>query len=304
MSGAKLPQKIEVTYNNRRYNGCGRYLADYRLSDIWKLVSINDTPIDAKKLQKGAPTLEINLRDGQVIGRSGCNGFGGLVELKGRYLTISRKAGTMMFCEDDGFEKRHYELLSPKEIIKTKNSCYKISLTLVKQNAGASVINNPEIPDSRNDEAVEETSNSIMNSLKGALSGVGLKQVIDMFSSGKADTNNLVVQQATGDLTGKLQDKFGLDNQQAAGVAGSLVPEVMNQLAQKAADPADDSFDLQSIFNQLSGGKTSGMNLQEMLSKFKGGLDKDGDGDVDFQDLKTAFSGDGSIMDKVKGMFK
>ena len=175
---------------------------------------------------------------------------------------------------------------------------------LVKQNAGAAIDNNPVIPENRNAEAIQETSNSIMDTLQNALSGAGLKQVMDMFSSGKADANNPVVQQATGDLTGRLQDKFGLNSQQAAGVAGSLVPQVMNQLAQKTADPADNSFDLQSIFNQLSGGKTSGMNLQGMLAKFKGNLDKDGDGDIDFQDLKTAFSGSGSMMDKVKGLFK
>ena len=177
-------------------------------------------------------------------------------------------------------------------------------INLVKQNADAAINNNPVIPDNRNAEAIQETSNSIMDTLQNALSGAGLKQVMDMFSSGRADANNPVVQQATGDLTERLQDKFGLDSQQAAGVAGSLVPQVMNQLAQKTADPADNSFDLQSIFNQLSGGKTSGINLQGMLAKFKGNLDKDGDGNIDFQDLKTAFSGSGSMMDKVKGLFK
>ena len=44
--------------------------------------------------------------------------------------------------------------------------------------------------------------------------------------------------------------------------------------------------------------------MQGMLNKFGGGkLDKDLDGDVDFQDLKSIFSGGGGIVDKVKGMF-
>ncbi|HEY0678131.1 MAG TPA: DUF937 domain-containing protein [Chitinophagaceae bacterium] len=176
-------------------------------------------------------------------------------------------------------------------------------INLIRQNAGDAITNNPAIPNERNEEAVKETGNSILSSLQGALSGGNIKDVIGMFTNGTASDNNPVVRQASGNLMDKLKQQFGLNTDQAAGIAGTVVPNVMNQLAQKTADPNDKSFDVQDIFNQLSGGKTSGMNVQGMLSKFKGGLDKDGDGDVDLQDLKSVFSGGGSVMDKVKGMF-
>jgi hypothetical protein len=98
---------------------------------------------------------------------------------------------------------------------------------------------------------------------------------------------------------------MGLDAHQAKDIAGNVVPKTMDQLAAKTADPSDSSFNIQDIFNKLSGGKTGGMNIQGMLNKFGGGqLDKDGDGDVDLQDLQSMFAGGGGgIMDKVKGMF-
>ncbi|MDQ3845853.1 MAG: hypothetical protein M3342_17850, partial [Bacteroidota bacterium] len=70
------------------------------------------------------------------------------------------------------------------------------------------------------------------------------------------------------------------------------------------SDPADKRFDLQEIFNEASGGKAAGLNVQEMITRFKGRLDRDDDGDVDLQDLKAFFAGKGGVVDKIKGLFK
>lgn len=173
---------------------------------------------------------------------------------------------------------------------------------LVKQQAGNTIINNPAIPNQKNEEAVQEAGNSVVDSLKNALSGGQINEVLGLFANGQANADQPVVQQATGNFMERLQSKFGLNNTQAAGIAQSLIPNVMNQLAQRTANPNDKSFDVQQIFNQLSGGKTSGMNIQGMLNKLKGGLDSDRDGDVDLQDLRSIFSGGGSVIDKLKGM--
>jgi hypothetical protein len=102
----------------------------------------------------------------------------------------------------------------------------------------------------------------------------------------------------------RLQSRFGLNVNQAANIANNLIPTVLQRLVQKTADPADTSFNLQKIFNEVSGGKTTGLNVQGMMTKFKATMDKDGDGDVDLQDLKAFFSGKDGVVDKVKGLFK
>ncbi len=177
-------------------------------------------------------------------------------------------------------------------------------INLIKQHAGESIINNPAVPNEKNDVAIQETGNSIFDTLKSTLASGNFKDIFNMFSKGQADPSNPMVQQATTGAAANLQQKLGLDQQQATNIAGSLVPDVMNKLAQKTSDPSDNSFNIQDIFNKLSGGKTSGMNVSGLLTKFKSGLDKDGDGDVDFTDLKSAFSSGGGIMDTVKGLFK
>lgn len=176
---------------------------------------------------------------------------------------------------------------------------------LVKQNADATIINNTAIPDERNEEAVQEASNAIEESLKTSLSSGNVKEVATLFNNtGENVTSNPVTQKATNNFMDRLQNRFGLNVQQAANIANGLIPTVLGKLVQKTADPADKSFDLQKIFNEVSEGKTNGLNVQAMMSKFKTGLDKDGDGDVDMQDLKAFFAGSGGMVDKVKGLFK
>lgn len=176
---------------------------------------------------------------------------------------------------------------------------------LVKENADAAIINNAAIPNERNEEAVQEASSAIEDTLKTSLSSGNVKEVANLFNStGENVSTNPVTQQATNNLTGRLQNRFGLNVQQAANIANNLIPTVLKKLVQKTADPNDKSFDLQKIFNEVSDGKTNGLNVQGMLNKFKGGMDRDGDGDVDMQDLKAFFSGSGGVIDKVKGLFK
>lgn len=176
-------------------------------------------------------------------------------------------------------------------------------INLVRQNAGDAVISNPAIPNEKNEAAVETAGDSIMTTLKNALEGGRLNDVLAFFKNGKQGSPELV-QEATNNYAQDLQNNLGIAPAEANKTASALVPQTMQELATKTADPSANGFNIQDIFNKLSGNKTSGFNMQEMLNKFTGGkLDKDRDGDVDFKDLKSMFAGSGGITDKVKGMF-
>jgi hypothetical protein len=176
---------------------------------------------------------------------------------------------------------------------------------LIRNNASGAVVNNPAIPNEKNETAIRQGSNSIIETLKGALASGRLNDVLGYFKNGGSGNNDLI-NEATVNYSRDLQTQVGLDEKQATDVATKVIPASMTQLANKTNDPSDSSFNIQEIFNQLSGGKTGGLNIQNLLSKFGGGkLDKDGDGDVDFQDLKSMFAGDGAsgFMDSAKGFF-
>jgi uncharacterized protein YidB (DUF937 family) len=162
-------------------------------------------------------------------------------------------------------------------------------MNLVKQFAGEEVNNHPAIPADKKGEVVEETGRSITGSLQNLASGGGLQDLLGMFTRGGGQAPGSVTQSLSGDMISNLTRKFGLDSQTAGSLAGGIIPKVLGSLVNKTNDPGDSSFDLQSIFNSLTGGKTGGMDLSGMLGKLKGGLDKDQDGDVDVQDLMKMF---------------
>lgn len=182
-------------------------------------------------------------------------------------------------------------------------------LQLVNQHAGEAIINNPDVPNEKNEAVMQTAGNSIIGGLQNVLASGGLNDVLRMF--GGQDNNqsaNRVTEQVSGNVIQNLMQQFQMNQGQATQIANGLVPGVLSNLVQKTNDPSDNSFDLQGIFNSLSGGRTSGLNIQGLLGKLSAsGFDKDGDGDVDLNDLKAAFAGSGGtgggLMDTVKGMF-
>src|SRR6476660_1491861 len=99
-------------------------------------------------------------------------------------------------------------------------------LNLVKENAGDAIINNPAIPNERNDEAISYASNSIVDGLKGALANGNINDVVSMFTSGNAAASP-VAQNIHGGFVQNLMDKFGLDNGQAGSIASNLLPSIL-----------------------------------------------------------------------------
>ena len=184
---------------------------------------------------------------------------------------------------------------------------------LVKEQAGAAIIQNPDIPNERNEEAIGDVTNSVAGGLQNALAGGQFKDVLKLLGGQGGDVqNNTLANQLSGNAISSLMEKFGLNQGQAGNIVSNLLPGVLQNLISKTNNPADNSFDLQGIFSSLTGGKTGGMDLQGLLGKVtQGGFDKDGDGDTDFNDIinmvkggaKQQQQGGGGMMDMVKGLF-
>lgn len=203
---------------------------------------------------------------------------------------------------------------------------------LVKQFSGDTVINNPEVPNEKNNEVMAEATGTIAGGLQNLLSGGGLQGILSLFKGGGGNSGggsmglmkNPIVNMMVGHFANKLMGKLGINSGIAGNIASSLIPNVLNGLISKTNDPNDNSFSLDGIIKSLTGGGGSnaassgaaagggGFDIGGIIGKLTGG-DRDGDGDTDLQDALSAITGgarqaqqqqggSGGLMDMIKGL--
>jgi hypothetical protein len=144
---------------------------------------------------------------------------------------------------------------------------------LVKEYSGEAIINNPDIPNERNDEAVEDASNSIVSGLRNEISQGNLTDVMGMFNGGEqAATQSPVAKNIQSGFVENLVKKLGLEQGKASGIASMIIPIVLKRFVNKTNDPNDKSFNLQDIIGSITSGG-SGIGGKDI---FGGGNDKDG----------------------------
>ena len=199
---------------------------------------------------------------------------------------------------------------------------------LIKENGAESVINNPAIPNEKNDAVIADATHSVADGLQGVLAGGGLQSVLSLFNNGGNNNgsgagnllNNPIVSNIISSFTNKLINNHGIAGDQASGIANSLIPGVLNSLINKTNDPGNSSFDIGGIINSLTGGGGaqaggSNFNLSGLISSFtSGGLDANKDGHIGLDDIiskvtggaqqQQAQTGGNGLMDMIKGFMK
>ncbi len=202
---------------------------------------------------------------------------------------------------------------------------------LVKGTATDSVINNPEVPNEKNNDVVAEATNTVASGLRNVVAGGGLQNIISMFTGGgqqpdsKSLLSNPIVNMMVGHFAGKLMTKFNIGGQQANHVATDLIPNVLSNLISKSNSPENNGFSLEALLNSITGGQTAqvvqqqqtdgnnGFNFQDLIGQFTGGGGQSG-GSGGLMDIVSQLAGGaqaqqqrnggGGLMDLIKGFMK
>ncbi len=105
MSGEVFPYTVTVSYKNtgggdsRVLEGCGSYITDYRLHDIWVLEKMKGASVSKDDFNSGdVPNMEVNINDNRFSGFSGCNRMTGSLFYENDVLRFTQVASTRMAC--------------------------------------------------------------------------------------------------------------------------------------------------------------------------------------------------------------
>ncbi len=172
-------------------------------------------------------------------------------------------------------------------------------LNLVKENAGDLIVNNNQVPNQFNEASIGEATNAIKNGLGNALQQGKLQDVLGMFGNAQNLGSNPVVSDIISQFAGSLGGKFGVDGSAAQNIASELIPQVLGKFVNKTNDPNDNSFNINDVIGQLSGGKAGGLDFGNIVSQLQQG------GKVDFGGLAGQLLGGkgGGLGDALGGLF-
>lgn len=125
MSGEKSSYsvRIEIVKSNKStfLNGCGNYVTDYRLHEIWVLEQLNGKKVSYADFSKEIPNLEINSSTNTFIGFAGCNRMNGTIFFERGLLRFTNIITMRMVCGENNKENEFLKALQSTTTYKVEN---------------------------------------------------------------------------------------------------------------------------------------------------------------------------------------
>jgi heat shock protein HslJ/uncharacterized membrane protein len=128
MSGAISPYKVSIEIknntetNSQKIEGCGKYITDYRLHDIWVLEELNGYKIFISDFQKELPRIEIHAAENRFMGFGGCNSISGSLFFENDLLRFNNITSTLMACAENNKEDKFVKTLQSVTTYSIKNN--------------------------------------------------------------------------------------------------------------------------------------------------------------------------------------
>ena len=124
----KVEAKSSADNEFKTFEGCGQYLYDTRLHDIWVMEQMTGVKLNKTKLTKGLPIFEFYPEEMRFGGHTGCNSLSDRIAVVGDKIIFGNLMGTLMACPDMSVERAVVKAIDQKTVT---YSIENLKLTLV-----------------------------------------------------------------------------------------------------------------------------------------------------------------------------
>jgi len=129
MSGEKSPYTVTIAYKytgeeeTHALEGCGSYITDYRLHDIWVLEEMDGQAVTKDDFNgRDVPNMEIDIKTNRFSGFAGCNRMTGGLFFEKDLLRFTNAASTKMACPNMEAESTFLKNLQSGTTYKIENN--------------------------------------------------------------------------------------------------------------------------------------------------------------------------------------
>lgn len=126
--------------------------------------------------------------------------------------------------------------------------------SIVREYSGDAIINNPAIPNDKNEQAIETTASSLLDHIKAEAFRGNSNSMLSMLQKNDDPVLNPSVNRISTGVAGDLVKKLGIDNNVANGVVNKIIPAIVSKLRAKANDPNDREFNIYNLLSSSGGG--------------------------------------------------
>ena len=157
----------------------------------------------------------------------------------------------------------------------------------IRQFGQSTVVENPAVPNEHNEDVMREAGSSIFSGLQGLADNDDTEGISELL---KGKEGHPAMTKVENNFAENIMQKFGINAGDAKNVAAGLIPAVLGSLLNRRGSGNTGGLSLQSILSSITGNNSNQQNSNHqegMLSSLGAqlGLDRDGDGDVDFKDI-------------------
>ena len=128
MSGKVSNYTVTIDFKNlkeadfKTIKGCGNYITDYRLHDIWVLEELNKTKVSLTDFTKELPQIEINSTENNFMGYAGCNRMNGTLFFEKGIIRFTNISTTRMMCSKSNKENEFLKALQSATTYKIESN--------------------------------------------------------------------------------------------------------------------------------------------------------------------------------------